>query len=164
MAGWTAQDYTPHFLMVEPTHTVREIRAEYTRQRDILMKRANRMDKYGLTAQADYLRSLMPKLATIGSNEEVAARLAEAAAQSRKSEYSLKGLRQLRKYFEGETGRELSLGEVLDFNEFMKSWRLSAFSKNYVLSGEAVALYGTDYQEVGGTFGQFYSISYLYGS
>ena len=67
-------------------------------------------------------------------------------------------------YFEGETGRELSLGEVLDFNEYMKSWRLSAFSKNYVLSGEAVALYGTDYQEVGGTFGQFYSISYLYGS
>lgn len=161
---WTAKDYTPHFLMVEPTHTVKEIRAEYTKQRDILMKRANRLEQYGLMPQAEYLRELMPKLRTIETNEEVAARLAEAAAQSRKSEYSLKGLRSLQKYFEQETGETIELGDVLEFNEFMKSWRLSAFSKNYVLSGEAVAMYAGDYQEVGGTFGEFYSISYLYGS
>lgn len=162
--GWSPKDYTPFFLLNEPTHSIKEIRAEYTRQRDILMKRASRMEQYGLTAQAEYLRDLMPKLKDIKTNEEVATRLSEGMAQGRKSEYSLKGLRQLQRYFEEQTGEEIALGDVLEFNEFMKSWRLSAFSKNYVLSGEAVSLYSTDYQEVGGTFAEFYSISYLYGT
>ena len=162
MAGWSEKDYTPFYLMEEPVHSIREIRAEYSRQRDIVVKRANRLESAGLGAQADYLRSLMPKLKDIQTNEEVAARLAESHAQAGKMEYSLKGLRQLQKYFEEQTGEEVPLGEVLDFNEYMKSWRESAFSSGYVISGDAVALYGGDYQDVGGTFSEFYSISYLY--
>lgn len=162
MAYWSAKDYTPFYLMEEPVHSIKEIRAEYSRQRDIVMKRAYRMEAAGLEAQAAYLRGLMPKLANIQTNEEVAARLAEGHAQAGKVEYSIKGLRQLQKYFEEQTGEEVPLGDVLDFNEYMKSWRLSAFSDSYVISGDAAAMYAGDYQDVGGTFSEFYSISYLY--
>lgn len=162
MAGWTEKDYTPFYLMEEPVHSIREIRAEYSRQRDVIMKRANRLESAGLEAQASYLRGMMPKLGTIQTNEEVAARLSQAHAQSGKMEYSLKGLRKLQKYFEQQTGEDIPLGEVLNFNEYMKSWRESAFSDSYVISSEAASLYGGDYQDVGGTFSEFYSISYLY--
>lgn len=165
MAGWSEREYTPHMLLEEPVHTIKEIRAEYSRQRDIIMKRANRLAQAGLEAQASYLRGLMPQLGKIKTHEEVAARLSEGHAIMRdKMEYSLKGLRQLQKYFEEQTGKEVPLGQVLEFNEYMKSWRLSAFSDSYVISGEAVALFAGDYQDVGGTFSEFYSISYLYGS
>lgn len=163
MAYWSAKDYTPFYLMEEPTHSIKEIRAEYSRQRDIVMKRANRLAEAGLEAQAGYLRGLMPKLGAIQTNEEVAARLAEGHHQAGLMEYSLKGLKQLQKYWEQQTGDEIPLGEVLDFNEYMKSWRLSAFSDSYVISGDAAAMYAGDYQDVGGTFSEFYSISYLYG-
>ena len=163
MAGWTERDYTPYLLLEEPSHTVREIRAEYTRTRDILQKRVRRLARAGLDAQASYLNQLMPKIGTIETDEEVAVRLSEAHAVMRdKLEYSLKGLRQLQKYFESQTGKEVPLGQVLEFNEYMKSWRLSAFSDSYVISGEAVALFAGDYQDVGGTFSEFYSISYIY--
>lgn len=162
MAGWSEKDYTYFYLMEEPTHTIKEIRAEYTRQRDILMKRANRMESAGLGAQASYLRQLMPKLATLQSNEDIAIRLNEGKKQGENVAYSLKGLRKLQKYFEQQTGDEVPLGEVLNFNEYMKSWRLSAFSDSYVVSGDAAAMWAGDYQDVGGTFSEFYSISYLY--
>lgn len=162
MAGWSEKDYTYFYLIEEPTHTIKEIRAEYTRQRDILMKRANRMEAAGLGAQASYLRQLMPKLATLQSSEDIAIRLNEGKKQGEKLEYSLKGLRKLQKYFEQQTGDEVPLGEVLNFNEYMKSWRLSAFSDSYVISGDAAAMWAGDYQDVGGTFSEFYSISYLY--
>lgn len=162
MAGWAEKDYTYFYLMEEPTHTIKEIRAEYSRQRDILMKRANRMEAAGLGAQASYLRNLMPKLATLQSNEDIAIRLNEGKKQGERDEYSLKGLRKLQKYFEEQTGDEVPFGEVLNFNEYMKSWRLSAFSDSYVISGDAAAMWAGDYQDVGGTFSEFYSISYIY--
>lgn len=162
MAGWSEKDYTYFYLMEEPTHSIKEIRAEYSRQRDIVMKRANRMEAAGLGAQASYLRQLMPKLGTLQSNEDIAIRLNEGKKQGEKVEYSLKGLRKLQKYFEQQTGDEVPLGEVLNFNEYMKSWRLSAFSDSYVISGDAAAMWAGDYQDVGGTFSEFYSISFLY--
>ena len=162
MAGWSEKDYTYFYLMEEPTHSIKEIRAEYSRQRDILMKRANRMEAKGLGAQASYLRKLMPKLSALQSSEDIAIRLNEGKKQGEKVEYSLKGLRKLQKYFEEQTGEEVPLGEVLNFNEYMKSWRLSAFSDSYVISGDAAAMWAGDYQDVGGTFSEFYSISYLY--
>lgn len=162
MAGWNERDYTPFLLIEEPVHSIKEIRAEYSRTRDLVVKRAVRMEAAGLGEQARYLRSMMPKLPDIKTNEEVALRLSEGHQVLDRAEYSMKGLRKLQKYFEQQTGEEVPLGKVLEFNEYMKSWRLSAFSDSYVISGEAVALYGTDYQDIGGTFGEFYSISYLY--
>lgn len=200
MAGWSAKDYTPFHLMEEPTHTIKEIRAEYSRQRDVIMKRANRMAEAGLEAQANYLRGLVPSMKDIQEEQEakfrkeiadlrkkghateaarlqsqsksiiksrvegsITSRLAEGRAQAfDKWEYSLKGLKKLQKYFEEQTGEEVPLGEVLEFNEYMKSWRLSAFSDSYVISGDAAAMYGGDYQDIGGTFSEFYSISYIY--
>lgn len=200
MAGWSERDYTPFFLIDEPTHTIKEIKAEYTRQRDIVMKRANRLEAAGLGAQANYLRGLLPSMKGIQVEQEekfrkeiadlrkkgrateasrlqsqsksiikgrvessITSRLAEGKVQSGKIEYSLGGLRQLQKYFEEQTGEEVPLGEVLNFNEYMKSWRESAFSSSYVVSGDAAAMWAGDYQDVGGTFSEFYSISYLYG-
>lgn len=199
MAGWSAKDYTPFHLMEEPTHTIKEIRAEYSRQRDIVMKRANRLAEAGLEAQAGYLRGLLPSMKGIQEEQEakfrkeiadlrkkgrateaarmqsqaksiikgrvessITQRLAEGRVQSSKVEYSLGGLKKLQKYFEQQTGEEIPLGEVLDFNEYMKSWRLSAFSDSYVISGDAASMYGGDYQDIGGTFSEFYSISYLF--
>ena len=57
-----------------------------------------------------------------------------------------------------ETGEIVPLGEVLSFNEYMESWRLSAFSKLIVPSGDAAGMYGEEYQDIGGTFSDFYTV------
>lgn len=159
MAGWTPKDYTPFFLFDEPTHTPKEIRAEYTRQRDIAMKRANRLEAAGLSAQAEYLRETMPKLAELGKdNVSVAKRLAQGRALYNQQSYSLKGIKQLQKMIESETGEIVPIGDVLPFNEYMQSWRLSAFSKLLVPSGDASSLYGEEYQDIGGSFSDFYTL------
>lgn len=156
---WTPKDYTPFFLFDEPTHTPKEIRAEYTRQRDIAMKRAKRLEKAGLSAQAEYLRETMPKLSELGKDEvQVAKRLAQGRALYNQKSYSLKGIKELQKLIEDETGELVPLGEALSFNEYMESWRLSAFSKALVPSGEASSLYGGEYQDVGGSFSDFYTL------
>lgn len=172
---WSPKDYTPFFLFDEPTHTTREVRAEYTRQRDIAMKRANRFEKAGLQAQADYLREMFPKLSQLPAMQ------AEARAKQAKHKNvvipterhllargisildqasgSLAGVRAIQKNIFDETGEIVPLGEVLPFNEYMRSWRLSAFSKLMVPSQDAADLYKTeDYQELGGSFGDFYSL------
>lgn len=156
---WTPKDYTPFFLFDEPTHTPKEIRAEYTRQRDIAMKRANRLEAAGLTAQAEYLRETMPKLAELGKdNVSVAKRLVQGRALYNQQSYSLKDIRQLQKMIESETGEIVPIGDVLPFNEYMQSWRLSAFSKLLVPSGDASSLYGEEYQDIGGSFSDFYTL------
>lgn len=156
---WTPKDYTPFFLFDEPTHSPKEIRAEYTRQRDILMKRANRLEAAGLSAQADYLRETMPKLSELGKdNVKTAKGLAQGRALYNQQAYSLKGIKQLQKLIEDETGEIVPIGDVLPFSEYMQSWRLSAFSKLMVPSGEASSLYGEEYQDIGGSFSDFYTL------
>lgn len=165
--SWSPKDYTPFFLFDEPTHTTREIRAEYTRLRDIAMKRANRFEKAGLQAQADYLREMFPKLSEIDVQVGKGKRkapvpanyLARGKAILEQASGSLAGVRAIQKSIFDETGEIVPLGEVLPFNEYMRSWRLSAFSKLMVPSQEAADLYKTDdYQELGGSFGDFYSL------
>lgn len=154
--AWAPKDYTPFFLMDEPTHTPQEIRAEYSRVRDIAMKRAARLDVLGVTAQASYLREIFPKLSEV-NKADVAKQLARGRSVMSDKAYSVKGLKELQKRINDETGEIVPLGEVLPFNEFMKSWRLSAFSKLMVPSGEAAALHGTEeYNEIGGSFSDFY--------
>ena len=159
MAGWTPKDYTPFFLFDEPTHSAKEIRAEYTRQRDILMKRAKRLEQAGITAQAEYIRQTLPKLSEIGEdNVQVAKRLAMGRSLYMQKSYSIKGLKELQKMIESESGEIVPLGDVLPFSQYMQSWRLSAFSSLIVPSGEAAGLYGEEYQEIGGTFSDFYAL------
>ena len=165
--AWQPKDYTPFFLFDEPIHTPKEIRAEYTRQRDIAMKRANRFEKAGLQAQADYLREMFPKLSQIdvmqgkGKNAPPvpASFLARGKAILEQASGSLAGVRAIQKNIFDETGELIPLGEVLPFSEYMRSWRLSAFSKLMVPSQDAADLYKTeDYQEIGGSFSDFYSL------
>lgn len=173
MAFWTPKDYTPFFLFDEPTHTVKEIRAEYTRQRDIAVKRAKRFEAVGLTAQAEYLLEMFPKLAEIDKAEQarremgakkmsgpsVGDYLARGKSILEQASGSLAGVRRIQKSIFDETGELVPLGEVLPFNEYMRSWRLSAFSRTMVPSGDAADLYNTDdYQEIGGSFSDFYSL------
>lgn len=156
MTSWTPKDYTPFFLIDEPTHKEREIRKEYSRVRDIMMKRAARLEKQGLTPQAQYIRETMPKLSAVKGS--VSSRLAQGMALYNQRSYSLSGVKLLQKMIQAETGEIVPLGEVLSFNEFMKSWRMSAFSRLVVPSGEAAALYGDEYQDVGGSFSDFYTL------
>lgn len=157
--GWSPKDYTPFFLFDEPVHSPKEIRTEYTRQRDIMMKRANRLEQAGMSAQADYIREMLPKLSEIGKdNTQIARRLAQGRALYTQQSYSIKGIKNLQKLIQDETGEIVPLGEVLSFNEYMESWRLSAFSKLIVPSGDAAGMYGEEYQDIGGTFSDFYTV------
>ena len=159
MTSWTPKDYTPFFLFDDPTHTAKEIRKEYSRQRDILMKRANRLEAMGAVAQAEYIRESVPKLSAIGNdNVHVAKRLAQGRALYIQKSYSVSGLKELQKMLENESGELVPIGEVLSFSEYMQSWRLSAFSKLLVPSGDAAGLYGEEYQDIGGTFSDFYAL------
>lgn len=157
MASWTPKDYTQFFLIDEPTHTQREIRAEYSRMRDMLVKRAARLEGIGYKTQADFIRKSMPKLSETKSMYEVSNRLANARAIQTTRSYSIKGIKEIQKLIEDETGEIVPLGEVLGFNDYMKSWRLSAFSSLIVPSSTASEMYG-EYQEVGGNFADFYTL------
>ena len=53
---WKPADYTPFYLQDFPTHTEKEIRAEYTRIRDIVQKRAKRLEAGSLEGPAAFLR------------------------------------------------------------------------------------------------------------
>lgn len=162
---WTPKDYTPFFLIDEPTHTPSEILKEYSRIRDILMKRANRLEEAGLGYIAVYMRKNVPKISKIQYSgrttraKAVAERLSIAHSILHTSAYSIKGIKQLQKMYIAELhGEYISLGDVLPFAEYMESWRTSAFSSMVVPSGEAAELYNEDYQEIGGSFANFYTL------
>ena len=157
MASWTPKDYTQFFLIDEPTHTQREIRAEYSRMRDMLVKRAARLEGIGYKTQADFIRKSVPKLSETKSMYEVSNRLADARAIQTTRSYSIKGIKEIQKLIADSAGEIIPLGDVLPFNEYMKSWRLSAF-KETVGSPQASELYPYEYQEVGGTFADFYTL------
>lgn len=189
--GWKPSDYTPFYLLDFPTHTEKEIRAEYTRIRDIVQKRARRLEKVGLEGPAEFLWTTMPKLADVKarvaeanekiakSNEWRAARgkrllpemtvksfisnaVAAGHAALTNEALSLTGIEQIRKRVMDETGEGIELKNVLKFNDFMKSWRTSAYSA-LVAASDAKAMYQEDYQEVGGTFTDFYELALALG-
>ena len=176
---WKPADYTPFYLKEEPIHTEREIRAEYTRIRDITMKRAARLEAAGLGDQAQFLRASMPKLSQVSS---VVEQINKANAERRKSKpemtvssfikdalsaghaalenatLSLAGVRDIQRKWETETGEEIGLGDVLSFNDYMASWRTSAFSA-IVAASDAKSYYESDYQDIGGDFATFWTIA-----
>jgi hypothetical protein len=189
--GWKPADYTPFYLLDFPTHTEKEIRAEYTRLRDIVQKRAKRLEAAGLEGPAEFLRTTMPKLADVKSrvaaaNEQIAKSNEWRAARGKRllqemtvksfisnavaaghaaltnEALSLTGIEQIRKRVMDETGEEIELKDVLKFNDFMKSWRTSAYSA-LVAASDAKAMYQEDYQEVGGTFTDFYELALALG-
>lgn len=155
---WTPKDYTPFYLTDEPTHSAKEIRAEYSRLRDITMRRADRLEAEGLGNVAKYMRESMPKLRDIKDTTEVTKRLAQGKRNLDTKAYSVRGVKQLQKRFNDETGEFVPLGDVLPFAEYMQSWRLSAFSSMIVPSNEAAGLYPEEYQEIGGSFADFYTL------
>ena len=176
---WKPADYTPFYLKEEPIHTEREIRAEYTRIRDITMKRAARLEAAGLGDQAQFLRASMPKLSQISSvveqiNKSNAERrkpraemtvssfikdaLSAGHAALENATLSLAGVRDIQRKWEKETGEEIGLGDVLSFNDYMASWRTSAFSA-IVAASDAKSYYESDYQDIGGDFATFWTIA-----
>lgn len=157
MNDWTPKDYTDFFLLDEPTHTPEEIRAEYRKQRNIALKRSKRLADIGALPQAEFLRTMFPKLSAI-PEDKVGRYLSKGKSLLNDRAYSVKGLKELQKMINRETGEVIPLGDVLPFNEYMRSWRLSAFSKLIVPSDEAASLYGEEYQEIGGSFSDFYAL------
>lgn len=189
--GWAPADYTPFYLLDYPTHSEREIRAEYTRLRDIVQKRAKRLEQAGLEGAADFLRTTMPKLSEVRervaqanerigkSNEWRSARgkrmlpamtvqsfirnaVSAGHAALTNEALSLTGIEQIRKRVMDETGKSVDRKDVLTFNDFMQSWRTSAYSA-LVAASDAKSMYQDDYQEVGGTFTDFYELALALG-
>lgn len=154
---WSPKDYTQFYLYDEPIHSEAEIRKEYSRIRSNLVKRAKNLDKYGYRERANYLLSSMPPLAVVESLDEIKNRLVEGKTLSDTKAYSIAGMKQLQIRYEEETGERIPLGEVLDFEDYMKSWRLSAFSHMMIDSDRARELFNDDYQEIGGSFADFYT-------
>lgn len=164
MAYWTPKDYTPFFLFDEPTHTDKEVRAEYSRLRDILHKRSKRLREAGFIAQADYIDARIPKLSEIygaGGRHTtgIAVRQHLSFAHSLYIDpiYTMQGIRKLWKEYRENVDEGMPLREVLGFHEYMKSWRTSAY-RYLVTTNEAVELYYNEYQEIGGSFDTFYTI------
>lgn len=173
---WAPADYTPFYLLQEPTHTEKQIRTEYSRLRTQLIHRVERMEAAGIgSAEAAYVRKMLPTLKELeqmetrtvgrGKNkrkltkpEEIAYRLSEARAIELERAYSLKGVKELQSHINKETGEIIPLGEVLLFKDYMKSWRQSAFYKTIVGSAEAQELHENEYQEIGGSFTDFYKL------
>ena len=187
---WSPADYTPFYLLEEPTHTPKEIRTEYSRLRTQLIHRVERMEAAGIgSAQAEYVRKMLPTLKDLEQMEpgliyetkyvvdkktgktkrkrvsrprtkleELAYRLSEARSIELERGYSLKGIKEIQKTINKETGELVPLGEVLDFRDYMKSWRQSAFYKTIVGSGEAAAYHDNEYQDIGGSFTDFYTL------
>lgn len=157
MAYWTPKDYTPYFLYQEPTHTPQEIRAEYSRVRDILVRRAKRLRNAGFEGRAEYIEKNILKLRGVTDNFTVAVRLTQAHHILKNPSFNIKGIRKLQKEFQQATGQPIALSDILDFDEYMKSWRLSSF--RYIIdTNTAVSLYHREYREIGGTFENFYNI------
>lgn len=173
---WAPADYTPFYLLEEPTHTEKEIRMEYSRLRTQLIHRVERLEAAGIgSAQAEYVRKMLPTLKeleqmetrTVGKGkgkhkltkpEEIAHRLSEARSIELERGYSLKGIKEIQKTINKETGELVPLGEVLDFRDYMKSWRQSAFYKTIVGSAEAAGYHSDEYQDIGGSFTDFYTL------
>ena len=44
---WSPADYTPFYLITETTHTMKEVRAEYSRMRTQLIHRVERLEAAG---------------------------------------------------------------------------------------------------------------------
>ena len=144
---WQEKDYTYYFIYDEPQHTYEEVRAEYSRIRKLIMGEV-----------ADFLRKSAPSLREIGTNrKKLAASLSHAHRNLNERQYSLKGIRELQSRFYEESGERIPIGEVLPFSAYMQSWRLSIY-KFEVGSPQATELYPYEYQEIGGSFTDFYTI------
>lgn len=154
---WSPKDYTQFYLYDEPVHTEEEIRKEYSRIRSNLAKRAKTLEKYGYRERANYLLASMPPLAVLESLDQIKNRLVEGHTLSDTKAYSIKGMKQLQLRYQEETGERIPLGEILDFDDYMKSWRLSAFSHMILDSDRARELYNDEYKSIGGSFADFYT-------
>ena len=190
---WEPADYTPFFLLQEPRHTEAEIKREYTRMRDMMVKRAKRLEEIGLKTQAAYIREQLPTLKEMRAQheaqparvstgrrdkkgkivyrevswkEQVARSLAGARSLEITPAYSVKGVKEIQRQQREELGEDVPIEDVLPFAAYMKSWRMSAFSKTMVGSGEAQDLYNTEYQEdenrrSGNDFASFYTLYHM---
>ena len=158
MAKWSPQDYTPFFLHDEPTHTMREIRAEYTRLRAIVRKRANRLREAGFDVRADYIMKQIPSLKEIDAHGwSVENSLMQTHHLWESDSFSIGGMKRIQSEIEQATGVKIPLSDILEFDDYMKSWRLSKY-RYTVDTNTVVRLYFNEYQEIGGTFENFYDI------
>ncbi len=159
MVYWSEKDYTPFFLYDEPTHTQKEIRAEYSRIRDILRKRAKRLRDAGFAGRASYIERNIPKLSELDGDIdlEIANTLAATHSILHDPAFSLTGIKSIQKEIHEATGFNIPIDDILDFNDFMKSWRMSTY-RYTITTNIAVALYYKEYLEIGGTFEHFYNI------
>ena len=157
-AYWSEKDYTPFFLMDEPTHNIKEVRSEYTRLRDIARKRVNRLREQGFGDTADYLEKAMPKLSELKTEKAVRQHLARLHALEVKQEFTVRGVKDIWSNLKKNVDPNIPLNEALGLHEFMKSWRTSAY--RWLISTNDVEEMYEEYKEAGGkgSFENFYKL------
>ena len=154
---WEAADYSPHWLINDPQHTTKEIRKEYSRLRDIAMKRANRLEGIA-PAQAEKLRREFPKLSELENEKQVAMHLSSGHAFLENQLSSKSAILAEKQRVSKAAGEDVPVEAILDFNEYMKSWRTGAFNPE-VLPSDAADLHRIGvYQNYGGTFDNFWKL------
>lgn len=130
--SWDISEYTPRSLRA---YDPREVRREYTRQRDIAVKRIKRMEERGQTG-AFYQRykESIPKARGL-TDEEIRYKLSRLADYN-VSEYSTaRGLQSLNQKTvdtlrqHGYTG--INRNNLRDFGRFMEFYRASSYAKQY---------------------------------
>lgn len=156
-AKWQPQDYTPYFLYDEPTHTPKEIRAEYSRLRDIVRKRAVRLREKGFDTRADYIMKMIPSLKEMDTDALVEDYLMQVHHMYESNSFSIGGMKRIQAEIYKATGVKIPLSDILEFDDYMKSWRMSKY-RHIVDTKTVVRMYFNEYQEIGGSFENFYDI------
>lgn len=129
---WDISEYTPRSLQA---YSPAEVRREYTRQRDIAMKRLKRMEQRGQTGWFyDRNKERFPYTRDL-TDAEIRQRLSELADFVESPMSTVRGwtatknktLNTLRQHgYEG-----INQGNLKDFGRFMEFYRASGYAKQY---------------------------------
>lgn len=127
--SFAPEDYNP--IVLKGKYTDRELRREYTRLRDIAVKRLKRIGQSEFSTSKTYIENvgrITPKLSTIGSASELARRLTDLARFVSSETSSVSGLRSKRKRAINalhDAGYDFvdasNLDDFIDFMDFNRS-------------------------------------------
>lgn len=138
--------YTPVQIRSTAKKDAASVRKEYTRLRDIAQKRLKRMEKAGFASYNVYRINIKhyPKLADIGSPEELAQRLSDLSRFIMAKESTVSAIKDVnRKKLRTlhEHGYDfVTVDNLQDFGEFMEEYRAQMLDMEYD-SGDAAELY-----------------------
>ena len=140
--------YYPTNLVQRLKSDPSSVKKEYTRLRDIAMKRLKRFETAGLTNTQAYRKNIShyPKLKNIKSNYELAARLSDLERFITAEAGSVSGQKKIRKKAISTLHEHdytfVNESDFDDFTDFMEEYREQMLDGSGYDSGDAADLYG----------------------